>query len=339
MGARRNWCFTVQLADFTNEDGTGFTVPDEHADFKYCVYQPEIAPTTGAWHLQGYVEFKTNKRIKAIKELFQCPGMHLEARQGTAAEARDYCMKGDTRVPGTEPLEFGKFTGQGHRADLEGLVAMARAGKSAEEMVAAHPGSYLRYYKGVQHLRQLKVVDRPVRTVDLQVWLFIGKPGTGKTRAAYAGADNEKMGIWTIPVKAAKSMWFDNYYGEPIVLLDDFSGAMMLDQLLRLLDRYPVQVEVKGGHVWWCPHIIIVTTNVHPKDWYDYSKRTDSRLALKRRFTQVCDFDQGGPDDNTPGGYMPKKMTMEEFWPEVNAFDVLMAPRDDLMEVDRGYGF
>lgn len=338
---RRAWCFTVHETGFEKEDGTGFVVPNDHEHFKYCVYQMEACPDTGSLHYQGYVEFKENKRIKAVKKLFQCPGMHLEPRQGTAADARNYCMKADTRVEGWGPFEYGKFTGQGARSDLGDMVDKARRGVSSSEICDAHPGSYARYYKAVQHIRALAVVDEPKRTKPLEVVLMIGKPGTGKTRAAYDFADGVKKAMWAIPVRAGRSMWFDNYVGQPIVLLDDFSGGMPLDQLLRLIDRYPVQVEVKGGHVYWCPETIIVTTNVHPKDWYDYSKRTDSMAALKRRFTHVLDFDCVVRDPNTNSPYY---QTMEEYWKTPDAFDILMAasrgtggrpPENDGMDVDQ----
>ena len=78
--------------------------------------------------------------------------------------------------------------------------------------------------------------------------------------------------------------------GQSTVLIDDFAGNVGLTQLLQILDRYPVQVPVKGGFVWWCPNVIIITTNVPLEQWYDYSSRQDSLAALQRRITHRRDF-------------------------------------------------
>lgn len=45
-----------------------------------------------------------------------------------------------------------------------------------------------------------------------------------------------------------------------------------------------------GGFVWWNPDTIYLTSNAHPMNWYDYSKRQDKELALRRRFTKILEF-------------------------------------------------
>jgi len=329
----RCFCITVPSKDFTQEDGTGFKVPEDHRDFKYCVYQMENGEQTGYLHYQLYVELKSTQRITAVKKMFRIPSAHVEIRQGSRAEAREYCMKAETRVPPSVitygngqtalvsygPFEYGKWTGQGHRSDLDIMGRMAGEGRRDREIFEAAPGSYMRYYKGVDRVRLLDVIDEPERVNPLFVFLFIGKPDTGKTHAVYSYAKEKGKKLWPVPIQSggSKSMWFDGYRGQPYVLLDDFAGEMKLTQLLRLLDKYPVSVEVKGGHVWWCPDAIFITTNVHPKDWYDYSQRTDSMQALKRRFTAVVDFNNKDVDGN------PKGMNMGDFW---SSFDAIMPP-------------
>jgi len=167
---------------------------------------------------------------------------------------------------------------------LEALYKQARTAKTLLEVAEACPSQYIRYYKAVQHVRQIEAFDKPTRQSDLKVFLYYGPPGTGKTRLAYETAPD----LYAIPL--GKTLWFDNYAGEPDVLIDDFSGNLRLVDTLRMLDRYPIQVPVKGGHVWWCPTTIHITTNVHPRNWYDYSKRADSYRALTRRFTKVIHF-------------------------------------------------
>jgi len=216
--------------------------------------------------------------------------IHWEQRRRTREEARNYCMKNDTQIDG--PWEYGEFVKDGQRTDLAALYKAARSSKTLSEVAEAFPSEYIRYYKAVQHVRQLPALDKPTRDTELQVILFYGPPGTGKTRRAYEEAPD----LYAIPL--GKQLWFDNYAGEPDVLVDDFSGSLRLVDTLRMFDRYPIQVPVKGGHVWWCPSRIFVTSNVHPHSWYDYSTRADSYRALTRRFTRVVEFyDEGEPKE------------------------------------------
>jgi len=317
---KRNWCFTTFA--LPDEEGDGFQMPDKHEHFRYGVMQIEECPETGRLHYQGYLEFTTPKTMAQVKSMCTDDSMHLEGRRGTAKQAREYCMKQDSRLAGTEPKEFGEVPvggQQGKRSDLADMYAKIKGGAKLQEIADEFPASYMRYWRSVGHIKQLPVAEIQERTQELTVALFIGKPGTGKTRAAYQFAKDTEQQIWACPVRAGKTLWFDGLNGQPIVLLDDFSGTIELTQLLRLLDRYPVPVEVKGGHIYWCPTTIIVTTNVHPRDWYDYSKRTSSMQALKRRFHFVMDFD-GELDERG----LPTRQEMNDWWPEETALDVIM---------------
>ena len=77
-----------------------------HAKHKYTVYQQERCPHTQRLHYQGYSEFTDNVSWGALKNWLG-NSLHIEARQGTREEARVYCMKEESRVPGTEPVEIG----------------------------------------------------------------------------------------------------------------------------------------------------------------------------------------------------------------------------------------
>lgn len=66
---------------------------------------------------------------------------------------------------------------------------------------------------------------------------------------------------------------------------------------------------ILGGFVWWNPDIIYLTSNAHPMNWYDYSKREDKEAALRRRFTKIIEFKENDIIEHT---------TLEEikiYWP------------------------
>lgn len=302
MSQARHWCFRHANPTESPEELIELFQADKRV--RYLVFQKEKGEENGLIHYQGYCEFSQPLRLAALKKIHN--SIHWEARRGTRDQARDYCMKDETRQEG--PWEFGNWNskGSGHRSDLESLYKAARTSKSLLEVAEAHPASYLKFYKAVQHVRQLKALDKPTRTTDLEVILVYGKPGLGKTRYAYEMAPD----LYKVPI--GKQLWFDNYAGEPDVLIDDFSGNMRLVDVLQLIDRYPQQVPVKGGFVWWCPERIFLTANVHPRSWYDYTKRADSYAALTRRFTKVLHYVEGEE---------PKEFVGAEIADFFNSFD------------------
>jgi len=92
--------------------------------------------------------------------------------------------------------------------------------------------------------------------------------------------------------------WFDGYDGQDHVLFDDFRASWCtFSHLLNLLDKYPVNVEIKGGFRMFKPKIIWITSATHPRSTYtlDNSKDKDGDIAqLIRRIDCIRKF---GDDD------------------------------------------
>lgn len=85
-------------------------------------------------------------------------------------------------------------------------------------------------------------------------WI-VGKPGVGKSH--YARAKNPEH--YDKPL----NKWWDDYKGQPAVILDDFSRehSVLGSHLKRWADKYPFTAEVKGGATRLRPQRIIVTSN------------------------------------------------------------------------------
>lgn len=189
--------------------------------------------------------------------------------------------------------------GQGTRSDIHALAAFAIGKMRHSEVIRQDPGTYAKYSRGIE---KIMFHTQPPRTEPPVVSMYYGRTGTGKTRKVFA----DEIGLYR---KAPDTVWFDGYYGEPCLLLDDFAGAaskMSLSYLLQLLDRYPISTQVKGGFVNLVATRIIITTNIHPRLWYDYTNREEHYQALKRRIHNVLYF----AAVNTP----PVKVTAESYW-------------------------
>ena len=112
-----------------------------------------------------------------------------------------------------------------------------------------------------------------------EVWVLWGPSGTGKSRFV---AKRWPKAFW----KSPEAKWWDGYAGQEVVVLDDFKDyAMPLVDLQRLLDWYPLWVEVKGRSVPMLAKVYVITANTDPEDWY---RRADVHRTIMRRITDFA---------------------------------------------------
>lgn len=111
--------------------------------------------------------------------------------------------------------------------------------------------------------------DHPVEVIVLH-----GPAGTGKSKYC---KDNYPKAYWK-----QRSQWWDGYNNHEHVVVDEFYGWLPYDLLLRICDRYPLLVETKGGQVQFVAKTIIITSNLHPLQWY----KNMYFPALQRRVTK-----------------------------------------------------
>lgn len=251
---------------------------------KYAVFQLEEGAKEKTPHFQGYIHFEKQRRIGTkFRKLFKRTVWFTTA-DATPEANRKYCTKQEGRLDG--PWEIGELPeGQGERTDLKGFYEAVKTGKRARDLADEYYGVLAKYPRFYTTLKSLHMP--PLRADGVRVILSYGRTGVGKTREVmqlHAGSPE----FFRSPLTSG--FWMDGYDGQTIVLLDDFAGAaskISLTHTLQLLDRYPVQVPVKGSFVWWNPKEIHITTNIHPRLWYQWDNREEQYLALMRRFTII----------------------------------------------------
>jgi len=278
---RRCWVFTlnnpVQWEPFLE-------LPE---GVSYMVWQVERGDRLGTIHLQGYIELHRDQYVSWLKtNVFE--KAHFEVRRGTQDQAIDYCKKAEGRQAGPYELGTKGAAQQGQRTDIVLFRDAILEGNKLPQLWDKFPREMARYPRMYRGLRNS---IRPMRGAPVIVTLIYGQTGTGKTRYVYDNwEESDQFWRWAVPNTAC---WFDGYDQHELVLLDDFAGKkskMSLVMLLQVLDRYPVPVPVKGDFVWWCPKQIAITSNIHPKNWYDYTGRIGQYAAIKRRIRRVIDL-------------------------------------------------
>ena len=129
------------------------------------------------------MEFEEIVTVRQIKSILHNPSAHVEQRYGTAKETIEYCKKDNNF------MEFGKPKAQGERNDLSDVYESLKVGRSLQDNIEEHSGTYIRYFRGIERVqdffrrKQQKLEDR----VQPTVIVYIGRSGTGKSHHCYNG--------------------------------------------------------------------------------------------------------------------------------------------------------
>lgn len=262
----RNWTFTWY------DEALPPWNPDK---MKYMVYQPEICPTTGRAHFQGFITFKRSMKMGMVKKALLSNTVHIEVCQGTPEQARHYCMKpvegcvchhcmGEgLRIEGTLPTEHGVFETQGQRNDLKEVVAKIKNGASLHSIVDENTGAYLRYHGGIE--KAIKILNPKKRNPQNPCvnWIIFGKSGVGKSW--FTG---EKFPEAYTGYLKGRNFW-QNYRNEENAVYNEFVGEHMHYEVWKeICDRYPCSVDVKGGDAQYTTNMNVFTSNKDPRQWW-----------------------------------------------------------------------
>lgn len=265
-GCSRAWCFT--LNNPTEDDWTvlnNITLDQ----VRYLIVGDEVGEK-GTPHCQGYVYFENKKSFNQVKDLLP-KGVHLEKSKGSAAQNQKYCSKEQTKI------ELGVCPQQGKRKDIDVIRDLIRDGKRLREIVEVASS-----YQAIRTAEKIFEHKENKRHWPTEVYWYHGPTGSGKSRKAFEVAPD----AW---ISGESLKWWQGYDGHEDVILDDFrADSCKLHTLLRILDRYPYTVEVKGGSRQLLAKRIFITTPKCPQETY---YNCDENIAqLLRRITKIEKF-------------------------------------------------
>lgn len=262
----KSWAFTVNNYTDKNEDKF------QKLECNYVVYGREVGKK-GTPHLQGCITFQSPMRFNACKKNIFTMGEHFAPVRNLEA-CRNYCMKDNDYYVRDNRR-------QGERNDInDAMVALKEGGM--KQVLHNHPKEFLKYHSG---LRNAQLLLLPRRTEKPEVHWRWGKTGTGKTRYVWDNHDVNDV------YEKDETQWWDGYEQQKVVIIDDFRGQFTLNYLLRLLDRYPMKVQFKGGYTQFNSPIIYITSNKSPENTYQNCGENIDQLL--RRIDTVTEVTNG----------------------------------------------
>lgn len=261
----------------------------------------EVAPSTGRQHLQCYVQFPNPRHYKSIRK-----DMHLhfgvkhwiKPCKGSSLHNTRYCGKESDVFQYGSPSSIEslieklskKGKTQGKRSDLVAIREQVNDGKNIRDIANSVLNlNDLRFAENYMKLfeqgRRPFVMsnNQKIETEFTVSWLY-GQPGCGKTYAAheiFAGKDYY--------VAMSSNKWWEGYDGQLYVIIDDFRGSFCpFNELLTLLQPYPLKIEVKGSSRQMKACHFIITSCQSPIEVYP--KVEENRNQLYRRLTYIREY-------------------------------------------------
>lgn len=238
-------------------------------------------PPANYHHWQIIMHLTKKRRLASIKKYFP-ERAHFDAVK-CIDEALNYCAKDDeTTCPGTR-FSFGSHPFRRNcKRDWDEVYQCAKNGDlddiSADVLV--------RYYNNLKKIKTDFMT--PPRRENVKGFVYWGLTGTGKTTRAFDEAPDAYF-------KIASNKWWDGYRGQESVILDEFTGQVSVEHILRWINWAPCLVETKGGTIPLLATTFYFTSNVNPEDWWD-NINIEQYRAFKRRVV-ITHFSAINPTD------------------------------------------
>lgn len=294
----RGWLITIPV-DIKDDNGVVIGARDEqwlidHFGAIPWMGQQELGHLTGYKHFQIWVECPNAIRFTTIKKKLGDEA-HIEVRNGSKADAFNYCSKEDTRVDG--PYYHGLTSAdaidkQGARSDLYDVRNAVFEDGMSEQDILNDPDLAVKVAHATQWVKSL-VAARDNQKVpvyhDVKVYWVYGLPGVGKTDLVYKKTfpDAYRVTQYKNP--------FDEYSHQSVVIFDEFVGQIDFDMLMNLLDGYKVILPRRYMNCFAQWNTVVIISNLPPSHSLLYQNVVDDRWpGLMRRIETggIFNFDR-----------------------------------------------
>lgn len=289
------------IYDHLLDDYVCYADSSQERFFTYVCIAPELAPTTGTPHCQGYCFTSKPVRLQQVVKKFNEMGFvehqHPFVAKCTHSHEENYnyvlgmCeKKGFTK--NEKFKEFGvrptfETQPERQRRNYQTTRDLAMAGRFLE----IDPQHFICHFRSIVGISD-RYAQPPADLTDVcGIWIW-GEPGTGKSYMARTSEELYGETTKRFYVKNSNK-WWCGFRAEDHdrVIIEDFEmgAGITLGHYLKLwADRYAFQGEIKGGSAFIRPKTITVTSNYHPLEVFSNSAGPEMgesmAHAILRRF-------------------------------------------------------
>lgn len=238
----------------------------------YAIIGKETCPTTNREHLQCFFKFNSPIQFSTLQAKLPS-GSHIERARGTDFQNFTYCSKENIQEEiGTRPQVNKKRKSE---TQSEILKKYCKNEMTLEEMAEQDNLFVMRNLTEIRNFKKHLIEDKKEPT---ELYLIIGERGIGKT--TFATKLSRSYYIKT----SNMGRWWDGYNQEEVVILDDFNGWMLPDEIFNLCDSKPHMVPIKRDFVKFTSKALVITSRKLPEYWWkpEITKEYDMRRFDRR---------------------------------------------------------
>lgn len=264
---------------------------------EYYALVDEVGCKTHTRHTHVFLYSSAPIRFSSLKRRF--PVAHIERSYGSCRANRDYLLKtgkwestekADTTVPGTfeeygscpEDLKHEKY------GDIMQVMEALQEGKGIDDIVQDSPQYALR----TKSLRDLKkVVDEKYLNMIREVTvIFISDPNeeydVGEIYREYGFRNICRITAYKRP------MSFDNYEGQKVLFLDEFSEQVKLSELITYCQGFPTYLPARYEDRVAAYDTVIIHSKYRPEELIQGTARQKDKFL--NMITEVIRIEKGG---------------------------------------------
>lgn len=242
---KRNLFWFLTINNYTDEELTKVkNFYNDEKNVEEIVCGQEVGDEKKTPHIHVAIRFNKNgyHSFKQMKTLFPRANFAVVSQTVKDFEKiKEYCSK-----DGQLLVNIVKPDKQGSRNDLTELYTFVRQQKrKLEEVGDAFPNLFMRYERSIKTVNNFHFKPRKEKPF---VTVIHGRPGSGKTRFVYNFEQKNNLELYS---KNISHTWFDGYQQQDICLFDEWQtgSPISFKMMLTIMDRYKLQVEIKGGTV------------------------------------------------------------------------------------------
>lgn len=263
-------------------------------------------------------------RFSTVKGYF--PTAHLDPACGTSEENRAYVQKSgkwaenekaDTSISDTFG-EWGELPTEnpGQRTDWDIALAMLEDGHSPMDVIRSQT-HLMRYRSTLEQVRQELIAEQFRDTFRILETTYIyGATGLGKTKLVM-----ERYGYENVcQITGYQHGCFDKYQSEDVIVFDEFSSSLKIQDMNNFLDGYPLMLPCRYANRVACYTKAYIISNI-PLEYQYASVRLDTPAvwnAFIRRIHKVVHFTRENQyDEMTTQEYFAPRQKALEGWTEI----------------------